>query len=699
MASSLAFARSRLCALREALNAAQQAHDEQLLVVRSLEESVVQQQAEAQVAARAKASLQQAAQGAATDAGGAASTSGRVQWADRFAWEAHMRKVAVDKFAIREFRPAQREALNATIAGADVLAVLPSGGGKSLIYFVPAAMDAADAAEGSKHASVKRRRGVTFVISPLVSLLLDQARHLQSAGIHSVAITADTPRAVAESCWKALNGYSATDAGGCDVPRVVFVTPERVAKSKRLISTLTSLYKKDALARLVVDEAHCVSQWGHDYRTDYLELSKLKTLFPEVPILAVTATAPPRVANDLKRQLRISGCVELRTSVDRPNLFYEIARKDSSPKVALAQLCALLKQQRFSGTGIVFCATQSEVHTVANAVHASGTSCIAYHAGMDAAVRESGQSRWSSGRARIAVATVAFGLGINKLDTRWVVHYSLPKSLESYYQESGRAGRDGLPARCLLLWHVKDVPRWSSIVYARGDLGSDMLVEGVSSLYEMARYAAHGACRRAAILRHFGETTKPPHARCCDVCARSARGDATAASPSDVAVHANVSRALTVIGESTEKPLTLAMVADKMGSGSSKENRITKEQREALALDLLLEGHMRETFTANAYAVNAYVELTASGRRMLRDSSRPDARCLSAVSSIPSVEALADIPPADDGKAAAAASSGPSPSPAKRARPFVPVEISPPPVEVVTIHDDDDDDDDDDFVR
>ncbi|KAF2617324.1 hypothetical protein F2Q68_00039744, partial [Brassica cretica] len=307
--------------------------------------------------------------------------------------------------------------------------------------------------------------------------------------------------------------YKALEKGEDDL-KILYVTPEKVSKSKRFMSKLEKCHNAGRLSLISIDEAHCCSQWGHDFRPDYKNLSILKTQFPKVPMVALTATATQKVQNDLIEMLHIPKCVKFVSSVNRPNLFYSVREKSLVGKAVVDEIAEFIRESYSNNeSGIVYCFSRKECEQIAGELRARGISADYYHAEMDVYMREKVHMRWSKNKLQVIVGTVAFGMGINKPDVRFVIHHSLSKSMETYYQESGRAGRDGLPSECVLFFRSGDVPRQSSMVFYE--------YSGLQNLYDIVRYCqSKTKCRRSAFFRHFGEPSQDCNGM-CDNCALS----------------------------------------------------------------------------------------------------------------------------------------------------------------------------------
>jgi len=384
------------------------------------------------------------------------------------------------RFGFDTFRPGQQEIVHDILRDRDVLAIMPTGGGKSLCFQLPALL----------------RRGVCIVISPLIALMQDQVRLLQDNGIEATFINSSLERA------EVTRRLARLDRGEL---KLLYVAPERLLQSEFEGDVMPRLHASHGITSLVVDEAHCVSDWGHDFRPEYRQLHRLRTQFPDVPIAAFTATATERVRQDIVQQLALREVRIHVASFNRPNLYYAVR-----PKARTTYDEVLDQARRQGGSGIVYCLSRKRVDEVAERLRADGIRALPYHAGLESNTRRDNQEAFIRDDAQVIVATIAFGMGINKPDVRWVVHYDLPKSLEGYYQESGRAGRDGEPARCILYFGAGDIRTAEFIIDQKVDpVSLEPLVDeqriARQQLRQVLSYAESGECRRVVQLRHFGE--------------------------------------------------------------------------------------------------------------------------------------------------------------------------------------------------
>jgi ATP-dependent DNA helicase RecQ len=388
-------------------------------------------------------------------------------------------------FGFAGFRPGQAEIVAAVAVGRDTLAIMPTGGGKSLCFQLPALS----------------RQGVTLVISPLIALMRDQVRALQAAGVAAGALTSGNTDEETKAVLAAL------DEGRL---KLLYLAPERLASAATL-----PLLRRAGVSAIAVDEAHCVSQWGHDFRPDYLRIGALRQAL-DVPLSAFTATADAETRAEIVD--RLFGGREPATFLrgfDRPNLHLAFAVKDG-PRAQILAFAAARKGQ----SGIVYCGTRAKTEALAAALAAAGQKALAYHAGLDAEERRRVETAFQREDGLIVVATVAFGMGIDKPDIRWVAHADLPKSVEGYYQEIGRAGRDGAPAETLTLYGADDI-RFRRAQIDEGLAPPERKAADHGRLNALLGIAEATACRRQALLRYFGEVSAPcGH---CDLCDRPAR--------------------------------------------------------------------------------------------------------------------------------------------------------------------------------
>ena len=384
-------------------------------------------------------------------------------------------------FGFTAFRPYQQNIIESIMAGRDVLALLPTGGGKSLCYQIPALL----------------LDGLTIVVSPLIALMKDQVDRLQSLGIAATYINSSLDSAEIRERQQAVARGEI---------KLLYVAPERLMTGG-FIRRLARM----KVALVAIDEAHCISAWGHDFRPEYRELSRIREVLPDVTVAAFTATATRRVQDDIVAQLGLRDLASFSASFNRPNLFYDVRPKQSAYLDLLAYLRAKPR-----GSGIIYCYSRAGTEDLAARLVADGFSATAYHAGLESDERQRRQDAFLADEVQIITATIAFGMGIDKPDVRFVVHYDLPKNLESYYQESGRAGRDGLPSDCILYYSYGDVGRQEYFIRQMSSEREQEIAR--IQLRQMADWASNPECRRRALLAYFDEEYDSEVEHCCDVC-------------------------------------------------------------------------------------------------------------------------------------------------------------------------------------
>jgi ATP-dependent DNA helicase RecQ len=393
---------------------------------------------------------------------------------------AELRSALKRYFGFTSFRPLQEEIIRDALAGKDVFAVLPTGGGKSLCFQLPALV----------------RPGLTVVVSPLIALMKDQVDALKAAGVPATFLNSSLAPGESRPRLRGLHNGEF---------RLLYVAPERL-----MLSGFLDDVQRWNVGLFAIDESHCISEWGHDFRPEYRQLATLRDRFPDVPVMALTATATERVRRDVVLQLRLSsGCYV--ASFNRPNLTYRVSAKTG----AYGQIL-LFVRARPRESGIIYCQARKTAETLAARLNADGVRAAPYHAGMETAERSRSQDAFLRDEVRVVCATIAFGMGINKPNVRFVVHYDLPKNIESYYQETGRAGRDGLPSECLLLFSPGDRVKYGRFIDEKPDLKEREIAR--AQLEQIVHYAECATCRRGYLLNYFGELVRGENCGGCDNC-------------------------------------------------------------------------------------------------------------------------------------------------------------------------------------
>ena len=384
-------------------------------------------------------------------------------------------------FGYNAFRPLQREIIDTALADRDVFALLPTGGGKSLCFQLPAL----------------HRTGLTIVVSPLIALMKDQVDQLRAAGVAATYLNSSVEPDEARSRLRGLHRGEW---------RLLYVAPERL---------MLDDWKENLTAwnvtAIAIDEAHCVSEWGHDFRPEYRQLNRLRKLLPGVPVMALTATATERVREDIIKHLQLRDPAVFVASFNRPNLTYKVLAKDQP----LKQIIDFVRK-REDESGIIYCASRATTERVAEALAGRGFSARAYHAGLDIEDRSRNQEAFLRDDVKIICATIAFGMGINKPNVRWVIHHDLPKNIEGYYQETGRAGRDGLPGDCLLLFSGGDAAKQTHFIEEITNEHEKNVAR--AQLRQIMHYAESAGCRRSELLEYFGEIFPSNNCAACDNC-------------------------------------------------------------------------------------------------------------------------------------------------------------------------------------
>ncbi|ETV85975.1 hypothetical protein, variant [Aphanomyces astaci] len=523
-----------------------------------------------------------------------------------------------DVFGHSSYRPGQERIVQEALAGKDVFVLMPTGGGKSLCYQLPACVD----------------DGVSIVISPLVSLIEDQTQQLQALDVDVALLNGDQDYdTVQRPIISQLFSNNITI-------KMLYVTPEKIASSGQLGKLFESLAARKLLARFVVDEAHCISQWGHDFRKDYMNLGTLRNRYPNVPIMALTATANHQTEADIVRNLRLAKPFVTRSSFNRPNLSYDVRRK--GPKF-MDELVSFVKD-RMDQSGIIYCLSKKDCENTADKIirtlglegTAKAKKISFYHAGLEPADRSKRHHDWSKGNIKLIVATVAFGMGINKPDVRYVIHHTIPQSVTHYYQESGRAGRDGEHATCLLYYSFKDLSRRRNLIAQDRDNPQHQNVH-FQNLRRMVEFCENQVeCRRTSLLEYFGEHFSSDNCHhTCDNC--KARSNGAAFEKKDVTADclkiysiversASEGESLTVVQASAVFMGTISKDQQKrrafiegfheFGAG---KGRYDRSEVERIIYNMILRQYLDELEKKNAMGFSSNVLVTgASGRKLVQ---------------------------------------------------------------------------------
>eukprot|EP00092_Neocalanus_flemingeri_P026366 GFUD01028582.1.p1 GENE.GFUD01028582.1~~GFUD01028582.1.p1 ORF type:complete len:664 (+),score=201.59 GFUD01028582.1:102-2093(+) len=512
----------------------------------------------------------------------------------KFEWSERLNLARKEIFGLDSYRPDQLAVMNASMSGHDCILIMPTGGGKSLTYQLPAVIS----------------EGVTLVVSPLLSLMEDQLMALKRLGIKAAMLTGSSDGETKKNVMKDMLD-PASDM------KLLYVTPEKCSKSKQFMAKLQKMHQAGRFTRLAIDEVHCCSQWGHDFRPDYKFLGAMRAMFSDVPILGLTATSTAAVTKDVKDILRIPQAMVFMAGFNRPNLHYSVRLK---PDVAVDNYdyLANLVNEEFKGcSGIIYTTTVKEVETLHAELKARGARSGPYHAQMEAEARSRVHRMWAAGDIKVVVATVAFGMGIDKPDVRFVIHNTISRSMENFYQESGRAGRDNKPATCIMLWRLGDVFKQSPMVFTEKT--------GCEKLYNMVGYCLNtDTCRRNIIAEHFLESWEVVDCnKMCDNCEKEEGNKVPTVDVTDYAEAAV--GILTAAGPKEIRVTALKLVDALQGRGANntklagwKGGKLTKDQVEQVVAWLLVEGYLQEDMHYTPYSVISYL---LAGHRIVKQVS------------------------------------------------------------------------------
>lgn len=514
-------------------------------------------------------------------------------------------------FKLSSFRPNQLEAINATLNGNDVFVLMPTGGGKSLCYQLPALVKSG------------KTKGTTLVISPLISLMQDQVQHLLNKNIKAGMISSKGSTAERKRVFELFrNGFL----------DLVYLSPEMVNASQQAQRTIETLYNRGQLARVVVDEAHCVSSWGHDFRPDYKGLNMFKRQYPSIPIMALTATANEKVRMDIIHNLGMDDPMLLKQSFNRTNLFYEVKWK--SGNLYMEWIKDFILQKHNGSTGVIYCHSKQSCEQTAEKLQSWGINAAFYHAGMNPDDRSIIQQQWQDNTVQVICATIAFGMGIDKPDVRFVLHLYIPRTLEGYYQETGRAGRDGKFSECIMFYCYKDARALQGMIMRDEELDREGKENHLAKLRQVIQYCENTTdCRRKQVLQYFNELFDPKKCnKKCDCCATMNKTQMVTRDVTDYA--RNILRLVQMIQEERVTVLYCQDVFKGSNSGKivkaghdrnqyhGKGKELDKTDVERIFFYLLSEGALAEYQIMKGGFASNYVKLGPNGNSVLYEGKK-----------------------------------------------------------------------------
>ncbi|XP_065002803.1 ATP-dependent DNA helicase Q-like 2 isoform X2 [Musa acuminata AAA Group] len=511
-------------------------------------------------------------------------------WSADFEWDSRAEDIRFNVFSISSYRANQREIINAVMSRRDVLVIMAAGGGKSLCYQLPALLC----------------DGVALVVSPLLSLIQDQVMGLTTLGIPAYMLTSTTSKEHEKLIYKSL------EKGEGEL-KVLYVTPEKISKSKRFMSKLEKCHHGGRLSLIAIDEAHCCSQWGHDFRPDYKNLGILKIQFPTVPLIALTATATYKVQVDLMEMLHIPKCVKFVSTINRPNLFYKVHEKSSVGKVVIDEIADFIRGSYSKNeSGIIYCFSRKECEQVAKELRGRGISADHYHADMDVIAREKVHLLWSKNKLQVIVGTVAFGMGINKPDGLLFIIASVNQWRHTIRRVVELGGMDFLQNVFYIIDQAMFLVSQSTMVFYEN--------AGLQNLYDIVRYCqSKRNCRRGAFFQHFGEPIQNCNGM-CDNCAYEAE-----VKELDATYHAKVIVSLLHEIQENDQRATMLQLVERfkvkikeLGDSIQPVSDLKKEELEQLIVQLLLEHVLKEEFQHTAYTTNSYIALGSLSKLVLQ---------------------------------------------------------------------------------